>query len=68
MVQREAGDRGIETRGFVQIFDPTAAEDPTARGLRIDCHDVIAATVQGSRQPAVSASHFEDASRRCWQL
>jgi hypothetical protein len=66
MVQREARDRDIEARGFVQIFDPTAAEDPPAWGLGIDRHDVIAATVQGSRQPAISASHFEDASRRCW--
>ena len=66
MVKREARDRDIEAWGFVQIFDPTAAEDPTARGLGIDCHDVIAATVQGSRQPTISASHFEDASRRCW--
>jgi hypothetical protein len=68
MMEREARYRDIETSDFVQIFDTTLAEDPTVRGLRIDCHDVIAGTLQRSRKPTISAPYFEDASRRCWQL
>jgi hypothetical protein len=45
MVEREARDCDVETWGFLQIFDPAASEDPTVRGLRIDCHDVIAGAV-----------------------
>ena len=51
MVEGEARHCDIETRGFLQIFDPTAAEDPTIRGPRIDCHDVIAGALQRSRKP-----------------
>ncbi len=68
MMERDARDCYVETPGFIQIFDPTAAEDPTIRSLRIDCHDVKAGAVQRSRKRTISASYFEDASRRCWQL
>jgi hypothetical protein len=68
MVQREARQCDIETWGFVQIFDPTAAEDPTFRSPRIGCHDVIAGAIQCSRKPTISASHFEDTSGWCWQV
>ena len=65
MVEGEARHCDIEARGFVEIFDPTAAEDPTIRGPRIDCHDLIAGALQRSCKPTISASYFEDASRRC---
>ena len=68
MMEGKAGHRHIETSGFLQIFDPALAEDPTARRLRIDGHNVIAGADQRSRKPAISASHLEDASGRCRQL
>jgi len=68
VVQREARNCDIETPTFIEIFDPTAAKDATGRGLRIDCDDVIPSPVQCSRKPTVSASYFQDASRRTWQL
>lgn len=68
MMEGTAGDCHIEASGFLQIFNPALAEDPTVRRLRIDSHDVIASADQRSRKPTVAASHFEDASGRCWQL
>src|ERR1700736_5049351 len=68
VMQREACDGGIETSGFMKVFNPTAMEDPTVRGFRIDCHDVIAGTLQPTCKPSISAPDFEDASRRCGQL
>jgi hypothetical protein len=68
VMEHEACDGNIETWGFVQIFDPASAEDPAARGHRVDRHDVIARAVQRSRKPTISAPYFEDASRRCRQL
>lgn len=68
MMERETRDCHVEPSGFLQIFDPTTAEDPAVRSSWIDCHDVIAGAVQRSREPTTSTSHFEDASRRGWQL
>jgi hypothetical protein len=68
MVKRETRHGDIETSDFVEILDPAAAEDPTIRSLRIDGDDVIAGTVQCSRQPATTASDVQDTSRRSWQL
>jgi hypothetical protein len=68
VVKREASDGDIETCDFDEILDPAAAEDPTVRGFRIDGDNVIAGSVKCSRKPTVSASDFQDASRRAWQL
>ena len=68
MVQREAGHRDIETSGLIEIFDPRLAEDRTFWRSRIDRDDVISTAFQGSRQPTVSASDFEDPRRRTWEL
>lgn len=68
MMEGKAGYRHIETSGFLQIFDPALAEDPTVRRLRIDSHDVVAGADQRSRKPAISASHLEDPSGWRWQF
>lgn len=68
MMQREARDCGIETSVFIKVFNPAAAEDTTVGGLRIDCHHVIAGTLQRASQPTIPAPYLEDASGRCGQL
>ena len=45
VMERQARYRDVETGDFVQIFDPALAEDPTIRGPRVDCHDVITTAV-----------------------
>src|SRR5437773_12084688 len=67
MVQREAGHRDIETSGLIEIFDPRLTEDRTLRRSRIDRDDVIPAAFQGTREPAVPTSDFEDPRRRTWE-
>jgi len=68
MMQREARHCGIETSGFIKVFNPAAAEDATVGGLRIDCHHVVAGSLQRARQPTIPAPYLEDASGRCGQL